>query len=134
MARIHRTAQGKPLDMEALRLKNEMVPALGNMRVNARGDLLGPGGKVIKTREMRMDEFYRARPGKSERPTKGPVPTSGRTRPTKEAIPTTSEFSPGEIFPDETLDKPIPEATEVKPELRGGLASAIKAAETTKER
>ena len=129
--RVHRTAQGKPLDMEALRLKNEMVPALGNMRVNARGDQLGPGGKVIKTREMAMDEYYRARPGKSERPQKGPVPTSGRVRPSKDTVPTSSEFSPGEIFPDETMDKPI---AETKEELRGGLASAIDAAGKTEEK
>ena len=38
MARSYRTAQGKSVDIEKLRLKNELVPAVGNMRVNARGD------------------------------------------------------------------------------------------------
>lgn len=33
--------------------------AIGNMRVNARGDLLGPGGEVIKTADERAREFYK---------------------------------------------------------------------------
>jgi hypothetical protein len=30
---------------------NELTPAVGNMRVNARGDELGPGGQIIRKRE-----------------------------------------------------------------------------------
>ena len=33
--------------------------AIGNMRVNARGDLLGPGGEVIKTADERAREHYK---------------------------------------------------------------------------
>lgn len=45
----YRTAKGKQLDMEALRISNERTVALGNMKVNAKGDKLGPGGKVVET-------------------------------------------------------------------------------------
>jgi len=37
---VHRTANGKKVDMGSLRLRNENVRAVGNMKVNARGDLV----------------------------------------------------------------------------------------------
>lgn len=58
MAKKHRTASGKMVDMETLRLANEGSIALGNMNVNAAGDLVGKGGKVIKTRAELMKEYY----------------------------------------------------------------------------
>jgi len=58
MKKIYRSAQGKTIDMDALRLKNEEVIAVGNMKVNARGDELGPGGVVVRTRNQVMDEYY----------------------------------------------------------------------------
>jgi hypothetical protein len=48
---LHRSANGKVVDMNKLAMQNEMTVAVGNVRVNARGDLLGPGGKIIKTSE-----------------------------------------------------------------------------------
>ena len=48
---IYRTMQGKEIDMGKLIQQNEMSVAVGNMKVNARGDLLGQGGKIVKTRE-----------------------------------------------------------------------------------
>lgn len=56
MAENHRTARGVPIDMDRLRLANETTIAVGNMKVNARGDQLGAGGKVIKTRQQIMAE------------------------------------------------------------------------------
>lgn len=50
--------QGKEIDMAALALKNETVPAVGNGKLNARGDEIGPGGKIIRRREEIVDEFY----------------------------------------------------------------------------
>ena len=32
-------------------MQNELTVAVGNAKVNARGDELGPGGKIIKKRE-----------------------------------------------------------------------------------
>ena len=56
MAANHRTARGIPVDMDRLRLANEQTIAVGNMKVNARGDQLGAGGKIIKTRQEVMAE------------------------------------------------------------------------------
>ena len=58
MANVRRTAMGDGIDMDMLRLANENTIAVGNMKVNARGDQLGPGGKVIKTRAQVMAEHH----------------------------------------------------------------------------
>jgi hypothetical protein len=49
--------------MEKLRNQNELALAVGNARVNARGDEIGPGGKIIRKREDVMQEYYK---GKTE--------------------------------------------------------------------
>lgn len=48
---VYRSMQGKEVDMQKLVLQNEMTVAVGNVKVNARGDELGAGGKIIKKRE-----------------------------------------------------------------------------------
>ena len=50
--------RGKSVDMDLLRKRNELTPAVGNARVNARGDELGPGGQIIKKREDVVAEHY----------------------------------------------------------------------------
>lgn len=50
--------QGKQIDMDMLRKKNELTPAVGNARVNARGDEIGPGGKIIRKRDDVLREYY----------------------------------------------------------------------------
>jgi hypothetical protein len=57
---IYRTMQGKEIDMGKLVNQNEMTIAVGNMRVNARGDKLGPGGTIVKTREELLAERQNA--------------------------------------------------------------------------
>lgn len=47
----YRTAKGAQIDMLKIINQNEMTIAVGNMGVNARGDKLGPGGKVVRKRE-----------------------------------------------------------------------------------
>jgi hypothetical protein len=56
--KAYRTASGRLVDMDTLALKNEMTIAVGNMNVNARGDQLAEGGKIVKTREEIMSEHY----------------------------------------------------------------------------
>jgi len=48
---VHRSMQGKEIDMNKLINLNETTPAVGNMKVNARGDEIGTGGKIIRKRE-----------------------------------------------------------------------------------
>ena len=60
--KVHKTMQGKEIDLDKLRNRNETVLAVGNARVNARGDEIGPGGKIIRKREDVMAEYYTGRP------------------------------------------------------------------------
>jgi hypothetical protein len=55
---IYKSAKGKAVDLDALKLKNETIIAVGNKSVNARGDLLGPGGKIVKSRNELMKDRY----------------------------------------------------------------------------
>jgi hypothetical protein len=56
--RQHRSMRGKVVDMDLLRKRNELTPAVGNAKVNARGDELGPGGKIVRKREDLIKEHY----------------------------------------------------------------------------
>jgi hypothetical protein len=57
--KVYRTAQGKIIDFDAIATQNEETIAIGNQKVNARGDQLGPGGKIVKTRAQVMEEYYK---------------------------------------------------------------------------
>jgi hypothetical protein len=58
MANVYKTARGKAINIDKIKLSNEGVVAVGNMKVNARGDLLGAGGQVIAGRNAVMDRVY----------------------------------------------------------------------------
>lgn len=64
--KIYRSMQGKTIDIDQLRQKHETTLAVGNARLNARGDEIGPGGKVIRKREDIMSEYYTGRPEPKE--------------------------------------------------------------------
>lgn len=59
MKRVYKSALGRAIDIDSLRLANEETIAVGNMRVNARGDELGPGGEVVRTRNEVMSDYYK---------------------------------------------------------------------------
>jgi hypothetical protein len=54
----HVTALGVPIDMAALRAKNEKVRAVGNMNVNARGDVIDSNNRVINDNTKRVNTMY----------------------------------------------------------------------------
>jgi hypothetical protein len=55
---MYRSANGKTVDMGALRLKNEKTRAVGNMKVNSRGDIIDDKNQVIQTRNKQVDKKY----------------------------------------------------------------------------
>ena len=63
MGKTYTSVRGKEIDMEKLTLRNETLPAVGNAKVNARGDELGPGGKIVRTREQVLQDYYKNNPG-----------------------------------------------------------------------
>lgn len=55
---VYKTAQGKTIDMGKLMLQNEQVRAVGNMNVNARGDLLDSQNRVITSKNRQVNRQY----------------------------------------------------------------------------
>jgi hypothetical protein len=55
---IYKSAKGKPIDMGALRLKNEQTVAVGNMKVNARGDKIDDKGQIIASKPAQVNDQY----------------------------------------------------------------------------
>lgn len=99
---VYRSARGKMVDMDQLRLRNEEAIAVGNMKVNARGDELGPGGEVVRTRNEIMKEYYQLN-----------TPVVGQA---------------ARVVPDET--ELAPKAPAVEPgTLRGSLADMVSKSE-----
>ena len=45
---IYKSAKGVSVDMARLASQNELAIAVSNVRINARGDELGPGGQIIR--------------------------------------------------------------------------------------
>ena len=56
-----RSMQGKEVDFEKLRLANALEPAVGNVRVNTRGDEIGPNGEIIRKREEIVNDYYKTK-------------------------------------------------------------------------
>lgn len=78
---VYKSALGRSVDMAALVAKNEKTRAVGNMKVNARGDMIDSHGKVIKAKPEQVNNTYSqtvgnpsARPAPTRKPTSKPVP------------------------------------------------------------
>ena len=103
--KVYKSMQGKTIDLELLRQKNEMTPAVGNARVNARGDELGPGGKIIRKKEDILRDYYADNPA------------------------TVPDESVGKIVADE----PVAVAQESKPKTTRAQKKAAKVEEVVNE-
>lgn len=71
--RMYKTAQGKRIDMSALAAQNEGVRAVGNMKVNARGDTIDGFGKVITPATQRVNEMYAKTVGNKSANSRKPI-------------------------------------------------------------
>ena len=54
----YRSAQGRMIDMEVLAKQNEQIRAVGNMGVNARGDLVDSNNNIIQNRNATVADGY----------------------------------------------------------------------------
>jgi hypothetical protein len=116
----YRTAQGKIVDLGALQLQNEHVRAVGNMPVNARGDLLDSQNRPIDSRNQQVARQYRKQVSNVQ---DAPV-YSSRQRTT---APTAAAPAP--------TPQPVPQPVAAQPaaEAPGGLAGAIARARSVKQ-
>ena len=81
--RMYRTMQGRMVDIEKLRAANESVRAVGNMNVNARGDILGPGGQIATPKAEVMQKYYEQPKGKVD-----DTPARAKPTPPRRVAPT----------------------------------------------
>jgi len=83
----YRTAMGKTIDMAALQAKNEKTRAVGNMKVNARGDTIDSQGRVVKPVTSKATSQYSNTVGnKSSHVTNKQVARSKQVQPKKEEL------------------------------------------------
>tara|TARA_B100001057_G_scaffold491080_1_gene580589 strand:+ start:2807 stop:3175 length:369 start_codon:yes stop_codon:yes gene_type:complete len=59
---MKKTNKGNQIDMGQLILSNETTVAVGNMKVNARGDQLDENGNIVKTKTEQAQAYYQSNP------------------------------------------------------------------------
>jgi hypothetical protein len=121
--RVYATANGKRINIDAIVAQNEESIAVGNMKVNARGDELGPGGRIERTRDKIMSDYYKLNT---------PVAT--------DRVPVPREAVKKDLVDDwvepavvkEEVENKIDDSMAVKP-LRGSLANSVAKTQLPKE-
>ena len=92
--KMYKTMQGRMVDIEKLRAANESVQAVGNMSVNARGDVLGAGGKIVTPKEQVIKKYYEQPKGMvSDTPIKGKAMPAPAKQTIEKAAPATKPAS-----------------------------------------
>jgi len=76
----HVTYRGVTIDMDSLRRENEKTVAIGNMKVNAKGDQINRG-MVTKTADEIARENHRIKSAIVNTGLKGPVPATPEIKP-----------------------------------------------------
>lgn len=97
----HVTALGVPFDMAAFRAKNEKVRAVGNMNVNARGDILDSNNNIIDNRNKIINRMY-------EKTLQSNIGKQGKTKKTETSKISDSETNVKEL---NDLDDDLPNPT-----------------------
>lgn len=113
MKRVYTTANGKRVSIDAIIAQNESTIAVGNMKVNARGDQLGPGGKVEVTRDKIMNDHY-----KLNTPMAIDEPPQPRRR------ETAKDLTDNWVEPV-VEQASVAETSDPQPKLRGSLADSV---------
>lgn len=140
--KVYKTARGREVDLGALLLQNENVRAVGNMNVNARGDVLDSTNKVIDQKNRQVQRQYQRQ--SVTPPTPRTVVSSTReAKQMKQDVPAPIQL-PDPVMQEEELDSydDLPEdndevaVDQPPPRLEipaGGLAAAIARAKTVEQ-
>jgi len=160
--KMYRSSQGKSIDLGSLLLQNENVRAVGNMGVNARGDVINNKNKSIDSRVNQKKRQYNKQIGPqdvvpSESKTKlaaavadevvvDPVvvepkktitkkPKTSKTKVTKPKVATPEKVKSADIDINDldNIEANLEKAEETKSTPVGGLAEAIARAKRIKQ-
>jgi hypothetical protein len=124
--KVYKSAMGKTVDLGALLLQNEQVRAVGNMGVNAAGDIIDSANRVIDPRNRQVQRQYKKQTNVSDTP----VATSNlaaRKMQAEKTSPAPIE-EPQDTMPEFEIQTPVQQfATDVdmSEPKSGGLAAAI---------
>jgi hypothetical protein len=119
--KIYKSAMGKTVDLGALLLQNEQVRAVGNMNINARGDVVDSNNRIIDQKSRQVQRQYRNQTNVSD------IPVATGTVQARQTETTTVQ----DTFDDLPMDDVEIQSATVGPvELDpaptlGGLAGAI---------
>jgi hypothetical protein len=133
----YRSAMGKTVDMGSLLLQNEGVRAVGNMGVNARGDVINSNNKIIEKKSRQVQRHNRRTTNVSNTPVA--TSTTALKKARAEALsPVVSEDTFADLPEDndivaETVASTEPVATTPDSPVLGGLASAIARSRTVQQ-
>ena len=124
MKRVYTTANGRRINLDAIIAQNEESIAVGNMKTNARGDELGPGGKIERKRNEVMSEYYKLNT---------PVATDNVPRSHKKTVQKdlTDDWIEPVVAATSEIAEPYVESEVVEPDpepttkLRGSLAGSV---------
>lgn len=141
--KIYKSAMGKTVDMGSLLLQNENTRAVGNMNVNARGDLLDSTNRVIDQKNRQVQRQYKAQTNVVAQPAATSTLAARRARLQPDVVgeEIAAEHAAGVATPvvDElSSDTPVvlgPEPVATPKELipQGGLAAAIARTQNVKQ-
>jgi hypothetical protein len=111
---VRRSNRGMQVDFDALIASQQASPAVGNMRVNAQGDVLGKGGEIVQKNEERVRAYYKSNPRsstssaslKGETPSAKLTPDAPKTAEVKTAA-TAKANKPAPVAEPDEFDAPV---------------------------
>jgi hypothetical protein len=143
----YRSAMGKTVDMGSLLLQNEGVRAVGNMGVNARGDVINSNNKVIERKSRQVQRQNRRTTNVTNTPVSTSTAAMNKAR-DEELSPVFSEDTFADLPEDndvvandvvetvaatETVATTEPVAATPESPVLGGLAGAIARSRTVQQ-
>ena len=160
--KMYRSSQGKSIDLGSLLLQNENVRAVGNMGVNARGDVINNKNKSIDSRVNQKKRQYNKQIGPQDvvpsesktklaaavadevvvdtvavepKKTTTKKPKTSKTKVTKPKVATTEKVKSADIDINDldNIESNLEKAEETKSKPVGGLAEAIARAKRIKQ-
>lgn len=142
--KVYKTAMGKEVDLGSLLLQNEHVRAVGNMNVNARGDLLDGSNRVIDQKNRQVQRQYKRTT--SNVTSAEPIYSSSKAAKQANADALHTDLNAEDIIEEllptapiaesvvaEPIVQPAPVTDPAVPAVGGGLAAAIARSRTIKQ-
>ena len=130
--KVYRTAQGKTVDLGAIELRNETVKAVGNMGVNARGDIVNAHNSVVETKNESVKKHYKKQTKRTNVVDDAVAESRSKTKAKSKKVktPTVVEVEPEKIIEPDIVPQITTETQTIK---EGGLAGAIAKAKSVKQ-